>query len=139
MTSRDTHDINEYDLERESAAEGLADALFGTQGSYASALLRLCRTLVDMKGATFVRNVTQEIDEEKRATEDGDAIGTDARVVHTTIRQGEIHRETSPIPRHTRFATADESYKMFDVTGRPRKILGDSGFVAVNDLPKGES
>lgn len=125
MTSRDTHDINEYDQERESVAEGLADALFGAQGSYASALLRLCRTLVDMKGATFVRDATQKINEERKATEDGDAIGMDVRVVYTTIKHGEIHRETSPIPRHTRFAVADESYKAYDVTGRPRKILGD--------------
>jgi len=112
MTNRDTHDIVTYDKEREWVATELADVLYGAQGSYSSALYRLSRVLVDLKGTDFVRRATEQIAEEM--------------ATKTSETKTDPVAEASPIPRHTRFATADESYKMFDVTGNPRKILGGS-------------
>jgi len=113
VTNKDTHDIVAYDEEREWAVVGLADSLFSAEGSYASALYRLSGVLVDLKGTEFVRRATEQIVEE---------MATKTRETKT-----DPVAEASPIPRHTRFATADESYKMFDVTGHPHEILGDLG------------
>jgi len=71
MTTRHVYNIIFEDKERESLAEGLADALFRLQGDYPSALMRLCRTLVDIKGPMFVEAVTHELDEEHEAMEEG--------------------------------------------------------------------
>ena len=71
MTNKDTHDIVAYDEEREWAVVGLADSLFSAEGSYASALLRLSRTFVDLKGAMFVRAVAEEIADEIATEEEG--------------------------------------------------------------------
>jgi len=113
MTTERTHQIIVRDEERESAASNLADSLFSAEGSYASALYRLSGVLVDLKGTEFVRRATEQIVEE---------MATKTRETKT-----DPVAEASPIPRHTRFATADESYKMFDVTGHPHEILGDLG------------
>jgi len=61
MTTEPTHQVIVRDDERESAACELADSLFTAEGGYASALLRLSRTLVDLKGAKFVRAAAEQI------------------------------------------------------------------------------
>ncbi|MBM4223988.1 MAG: hypothetical protein FJ167_04185 [Gammaproteobacteria bacterium] len=71
MTTERTHQIIVRDEERESAASNLADSLFSAEGSYASALLRLSRTFVDLKGAMFVRAVAEEIADEIATEEEG--------------------------------------------------------------------
>lgn len=71
MTARHVYNIDLRDKKRESLAEGLADALLRLQDGYPSALMRLCRTLVDIQGEIFVRAITEELDDENDAVEEG--------------------------------------------------------------------
>lgn len=71
MATGNTHNMVAHDPERESVAEGLADALFRLQGCYTTSLLRLCRTLVDKEGVAFVNAIIEELDSENEAMEEG--------------------------------------------------------------------
>lgn len=120
MTNDDRREPTPRD-ERDSVAEDLADALFSLQGSYPSALTRLCRTIVDRTTLDFARAMTRDFLDEKDETEEGRGIG--AGVATGPKVAAIVADETSPIPRHTRIGRANDAHELYAETGNPPKIL----------------